>query len=157
MNFDDEYDYDYDSSHQLQLLKDKIKTTKDLEELKDIFKTVDLHDTTYIYLLAQNPDMIQHIEYFMMLYKDAEKEKEKEKDFIAKVIYIFLDGWSDFWYTKRTDKSKYFASEELVKTIRGALVNCLRTFDTRPPFDHYYITYLQKEFSIDFYAETMAG
>ena len=49
-------------------IKDKIKTCADKEEIDIIFKSVNIYDTSYIYLLAQNPHMITHIEEFMMIF-----------------------------------------------------------------------------------------
>jgi hypothetical protein len=109
----------------------------------NLFKTVYIDENTsnYIYTAMSNPLCGEFIDEISNMYINKG---------IYFIFFDILDGWTDYVVnSKKHNKEliKEKISKTLVKLLRTDSINC----------DKYYIDFLNKNFSISYYAETMMG
>lgn len=108
-----------------------------------LFKTIEinLESTEYIYTSMSNPYVYEFIDELVKMYIDKK---------VYSVFYNIMDGWLDNKHIF-TKNYKEKLSEKLYKIfvvlLRTDMIKC----------DNLYIDNLQKEFNINYYAETMVG
>lgn len=116
--------------------------TSSTEDVITLFKTVDINEdtTSYIYSAMGNRNLFHFIDQITHMYISKG---------VYSIIFEIIDGWSDNHkiFSRNKEDLRKKLREILIKLIRSDEVNC----------ENFYINVLKKEFSINYYAETMAG
>ncbi len=116
--------------------------TASTEDVIMLFKTIDISEDTasYMYSAMANRNLFDFVDQITDMYISKG---------VYSIAFDIIEGWSD--------NHKIFSrnKEDLRKKLREILIKLIRSDEVI--CENFYINILEKEFSINYYAETMVG